>query len=155
MNKKKTSSIKIIAKNKRAFYDFLIEKKIEAGIELLGTEVKSLRIGKANLSEAFATIDKNEEVWLQNLNIPHYEFGNRNNHLETRRRKLLLHKKEIQQLSHSLKAKGLTLVPLALYFKGSLVKIEMGLGKGKKLFDKRQDQAKKDVQRKLQQGKYE
>ena len=155
MNKKKTSGVKIIAKNKRAFYDFAIEKKIEAGLELVGTEVKSLRTGKANIAESFATIDKNDEAWLQNLNIPHYEFGNRNNHLETRRRKLLLHKKEIQQLSHAIKAKGLTLIPLSLYFKGSLVKMEIGLGKGKKLFDKRQDQAKKDVQRKLQQGKYE
>lgn len=154
MNQKK-SGIKIIAKNKRAFFDFLIEKKIEAGIELFGTEVKSLRNGKANVSEAFATIDKNDEAWLQNLNIPHYEFGNRNNHLETRRRKLLLKKKEIEQLSHAIKAKGLTLVPISLYFKGSLVKVEIGLGKGKKLFDKREDQAKKDVQRKLQQGKYE
>ncbi len=152
---KKTSGIKIIAKNKRAFYDFQIEKKFEAGLELMGTEVKSLRAGKAKLSESFATIDKNLEAWLQNLNIPHYEFGNRNNHLETRRRKLLLHKKEIQQLEHAMKAKGLTLVPISLYCKGSLVKIEMGLGKGKKHFDKRQDQAKKDVQRKLQQGKYE
>lgn len=153
MNKGK--GIKIIAKNKRAFHDFHIQERIEAGLSLKGTEVKTLRLGKASLAEAFIVIDKNQEAWVNNLNIPQYQFGNINNHKETRKRKLLLHKKEIENLNHAVKAKGQTIVPISLYFRGSNVKLEIALAKGKKLYDKRQDQAKKDVERKLKQGRYE
>jgi len=145
---------KIIAKNKRASYDFFLEEKFEAGLSLLGTEVKSLRAGKVSIAEAWINIDKNEEAWIQNMTIPHYEFGNINNHDETRKRKLLLNKKEITKLQDQAKAQKLTIVPTIIYFKNSLVKIEIALGRGKKLHDKRQDQAKKDVERKLKQRDY-
>jgi len=151
----KPAGIKIILKNKRAFFDFLVSEKWEAGISLKGTEVKSLRSGKGQMTESFVTIDSNQEVWVHNLRIPHYEFGNINNHGELRKRKLLLHAKEIKKLKHAIQAKGFSLIPLKLYFKSSLVKLEIGLGKGKQAHDKRQDQAKKDVQRKLQRGQYD
>lgn len=147
--------IKIIAKNKRAGYDFFLEEKFEAGMVLQGTEVKSLRQGHCKLSEAFCTIDKNNEVWINNLNIPQYEFGNIANHPETRKRKLLLSAKEIQRIEKELKLKNLTLIPTKIYFKKSYVKLELALAKGKKLFDKRESTKKKDVERKLQQGKYD
>ena len=147
--------MKIIAKNKRASYDYLLKEKFEAGLMLKGTEVKSLRLGKATIAESYITVDKNEEVWAYNINIPQYEFGNINNHDETRKRKLLLNKKEIEIIKHQMKAGGMTIIPTILYFKHSLVKLEIALGKGKKLHDKRNDQAKKDVQRKIQRGIYE
>ena len=147
--------MKIIAKNKRASYDYFLKEKFEAGLLLKGTEVKSLRLGKATIAEAYIQIDRNEEVWAYNINIPQYEFGNINNHEESRKRKLLLNKKEISELLHQMKAGGMTIVPTILYFKNSLVKIEIALGKGKKQHDKRQDQAKKDVQRKIQRGIYD
>lgn len=147
--------MKIIAKNKRASYDYFLKEKFEAGLLLKGTEVKSLRSGKATIAEAYIQIDRNQEVWAYNINIPQYEFGNINNHEETRKRKLLLNKKEIEILIHQMKAGGMTIVPTILYFKHSLVKIEIALGKGKKQHDKRQDQAKKDVQRKIQRGIYD
>tara|TARA_B100000886_G_C20405146_1_gene484401 strand:- start:612 stop:1055 length:444 start_codon:yes stop_codon:yes gene_type:complete len=147
--------MKIIAKNKRASYDYQLKEKVEAGVILVGTEVKSLRLGKATIAESYITIDKNDEVWAYNINIPQYEFGNINNHDETRRRKLLLHQKEIQNLKHQMQAGGMTIVPTILYFKNSRVKIELALGKGKKLHDKRNDQAKKDIQRKIRRGIYE
>lgn len=149
------SGIKVIAKNKRASYDFALDKKYEAGVSLKGTEVKSLRAGKCIIAESFVTIDNNEECWIYNLNIPHYEFGNITNHEETRKRKLLLNKKEIVEMKKNMAIKGLTIVPTMIYFKGSYVKIEIALGKGKKLFDKRQDNAKKDVERKLRSKNYE
>ena len=147
--------MKIIAKNKRASYDYLLKEKFEAGLMLKGTEVKSLRLGKATIAESYITVDKNEEVWAYNINIPQYEFGNINNHEETRKRKLLLNKKEIEIIKHQMKAGGMTIIPTILYFKHSLVKLEIALGKGKKLHDKRNDQAKKDVNRKIQRGIYE
>ena len=147
--------IKIIAKNKRASYDFFLEDKFEAGAVLQGTEVKSLREGKCTMTDAFCTIDKKNEAWINNLTIPHYEFGNRQNHEETRKRKLLLHSKEIETISKSMATKSLTLVPTKIYFKGSKVKIEIALAKGKKLFDKRESKKEKEVERKLRQGKYE
>ena len=147
--------IKIISKNQRAGYDYFIEDKYECGVALVGTEVKSLRLGKAIINEAFVTIDSAGEVWLQNATIPHYEFGNINNHPETRKRKLLLKREEIQQITKKMAVKGYTLIPLALYFKDSLVKCEIALAKGKKAFDKRDTAAKKDVERKLRQGHYE
>jgi SsrA-binding protein len=147
--------IKIICKNQRASYDFHIEDKYECGIALVGTEVKSLRLGKAMINEAFVIIDNSGEVWLQNSTIPHYEFGNINNHPETRKRKLLLNREEIHQIEKKVATKGLTIIPLALYFKDSLVKCEIALAKGKKLFDKRDTAAKKDVERKLRQGQFD
>jgi SsrA-binding protein len=147
--------IKIICKNQRAGYDFYIEDKYECGIALQGTEVKSLRLGKGMINEAFVTIDSNGEAWLQNSTIPHYEFGNINNHPETRKRKLLLKREEIHQIEKKMATKGFTIIPLALYFKDSLVKWEIALAKGKKLFDKRDTTAKKDAERKLRQGQYE
>lgn len=147
--------IKIIAKHKKAFFDYHIEETYEAGLVLKGTEVKSLRAGKVSLSEAYAMIDSHGEAWVYNLKIPQYAFGNINNHQEDRKRKLLLKKEEIATISHELSAARLSLIPLKIYFKDSLVKIELGLGKGKKLHDKRHDQAKKDIERKLQQKNYE
>jgi len=147
--------IKIIAKNKRASFDYALEERIEAGIELQGTEVKSLRAGKVSITEAYITIDKHGEAWAYNIIIGQYDFGNRFNHEENRKRKLLMHKKQIEDLGHDMKAGGYTIVPTAIYFKGSRVKLEIALGKGKKLHDKRQDQAKKDVERKLKQRNFD
>ncbi len=147
--------IKIICKNQRAAYDYFLEEKYECGVSLMGTEVKSLRQGKGIINEAFVTIDSKGEVWLQNATIPHYEFGNINNHSETRKRKLLLKREEIQQISKKMTTKGYTVIPLALYFKDSLVKCEIALAKGKKLFDKRDTTAKRDVERKIRQGQFD
>jgi SsrA-binding protein len=147
--------IKVITKNKRAGYDFFLEEKYEAGMALVGTEVKSLRAGKCVMIDAYCDIDKNNEAWVYNLMIPHYEFGNRQNHIESRKRKLLLNKKEIENIAKAMKTKGQTIVPTMIYFKGSKVKLEIALAKGKKLFDKRESKKEKEVERKLRQGKYE
>ncbi len=147
--------VKIICKNQRAGYDYFLEEKYECGMVLQGTEVKSLRLGKATVNEAYVIIDSQGEAWLQNATIPHYDFGNINNHPETRKRKLLLKREQIQQIEKKMATKGYTLIPLALYFKDSLVKCEIALAKGKKLFDKRDTAAKKDVERKLRQGHFE
>lgn len=147
--------IKIICKNQRAGYDYFLEEKYECGVALAGTEVKSLRNGKGKIDEAYVAIDSQGEIWLQNATIPHYEFGNINNHPETRKRKLLLKREEITQIEKKMATKGYTVIPLALYFKDSLVKCEIALAKGKKLFDKRDTAAKKDVERKLRQGQFE
>ena len=144
--------IKIISKNKRAGFDFFLEDKYECGLALLGTEVKSLRQGKAIINEAFVTIDSKGEAWLQNATIPHYDFGNINNHSETRKRKLLLKKQEIEHIQKKMAMKGYTLIPLSLYFKDSLAKCEIALAKGKKLYDKRESSAQKDTERKLRKG---
>jgi SsrA-binding protein len=149
------AGIKIITKNKRASYDFALSDTFEAGMALKGTEVKSLRAGKVKINESYISVDKKGEVWIHNMMISHYEFGTYANHDETRKRKLLLNRKEIEELDRGIKQKGLTIVPTKLYFKGSLVKIEIALAKGKKLYDKREDKAKKDVERKLRQGKYD
>ncbi len=146
------NEMKIIARNKRASFDYELLEKVEAGLVLKGTEVKSLRTGKVTLSEAYVMIDQDQEAWLCQLTIPHYEQGNQFNHEEQRRRKLLLHKKQIETLNRGLALKGLSAIPLAIYFKGGLCKVEIALGKGKRSFDKRQDKMKKDVDRKLQQG---
>ena len=122
---------------------------------LLGKEVKSMRQGKGIINDADVVIDSQGEAWLQNATIPHYDFGNINNHSETRKRKLLLKREEIHQIEKKMATKGYTLIPLALYFKDSLVKCEIALAKGKKLFDKRDTAAKKDVERKLRQGQFD
>jgi len=139
---------KLIAKNPTAYHNYNIENKIEAGIVLSGTEIKSIRNGKANLKDCYAYI-KNSEVFICGMHISPYEHGNIFNKDPLRDRKLLLHKKEIQKLIGLTKQQGYTLVPICLYFKGSHVKIELGIGKGKKLYDKRQDLAKKDALRQI------
>lgn len=145
---------KIIAKNKRAKFDYQLLELYEAGMVLVGTEVKSLRDGKVSIGEAHITIDKSGEVWANNIKIPEYKFGNQFNHEENRKRKLLLHEKEIEEIAHRAKAERLTIVPTIIYFKGSRVKLEIALAKGKKLHDKRADQQKKDVEKKLRRGDY-
>jgi len=146
--------VKIIAKNKRASYDFFLDEKFEAGLVLKGTEVKTLRLGKVSIAESYISIDDGMEAWIHNITIPHYNFGNINNHDETRKRKLLLNKLEIERMYHQMKAARLTIVATKIYFKDSKIKIEIALARGKKQHDKRQDQAKKDVQKKLQRGDY-
>lgn len=147
--------IKIIAKNKRAGFDYFLLEKFEAGIALKGTEVKVLRDGKVNLNEAYVNIDGNGEVMAYNVLIPHYAFGNIHNHDEQRVKKLLLNKKEISHIYHEMKAKSLTLVVTMIYFKDSNVKLEIALARGKKLHDKRDTEAKRDVERNLRRGNFE
>lgn len=137
---------KLIANNKKAYHDYFIEDKYEAGISLAGTEVKSLRMGRCSVKEAFIRIEKGE-VYVYNMHIAAYEKGNIFNKDPLRIRKLLLHRYEINKIEAKLKEKGLTLVPLKVYFKDSLVKVEIGMARGKKLYDKRQDIAKKDQRR--------
>ena len=139
-------SKKIIANNKKAFYDYFIEDKYEAGIDLVGTEVKSLRMGKCSIKEAFVRIQKGE-VFIYGMHISPYEKGNIFNRDPLRARKLLLHRYEIRKIEGQIAQKGYTLVPLNVYLKGSLMKVEIGLAKGKKQYDKRQDIAKKDQRR--------
>ena len=139
-------SKKIIANNKKAFYDYFIEDKYEAGIELVGTEVKSLRMGKCSIKEAFVRIQKGE-VFIYGMHISPYEKGNIFNRDPLRARKLLLHRYEIRKIEGQIAQKGYTLVPLNVYLKGSLMKVEIGLAMGKKQYDKRQDIAKKDQRR--------
>lgn len=144
------SDNKLIAKNPTAFHNYTIENKLEAGIVLSGTEIKSIRIGKANLKDSYALI-KNNEIYIVGLHISPYEHGNIFNKDPLRDRKLLLNRREINKLIVMTKQKGYSLVPLNMYFKGSLVKIELGVGKGKKLYDKREDIAKKDAERRMRQ----
>ena len=136
-------SVKIIANNKKAWHDYFIEDKIEAGIELVGTEVKSIRQGHCSIKEAFIRIDKNNEVMIYGMHISPYERGNIFNKDPLRVRKLLLHKYEIRKLIGKIDQKGYALVPLQVYFKGSKIKVQIALAKGKKLYDKRQDIAQK------------
>jgi SsrA-binding protein len=143
---KEQSEEKNIIVNRKARHEYSIIQTWEAGIVLVGTEVKSLRQGKANLVDGYAKIDK-AEAWLMNLHISEYIQGNINNHEPKRQRKLLLNKSEIKKLTDKLKDKGLTLIPLRLYFKKGKVKVELALAKGKKAYDKRKDIAKRDFQR--------
>lgn len=139
-------SKKLIANNKKARFDYFIEDTYEAGISLHGTEVKSLRMGKCSIKEAFIRIEDGE-VFLYHMHISPYEKGNIFNKDPLRVRKLLLHRHEIYKLEGQIRQKGYTIVPLNVYFKGSYVKVEIGLARGKKLYDKRQDLAKKDQRR--------
>lgn len=139
-------SIKLIANNKKAHFDYFIEQTYEAGISLHGTEVKSLRMGKCSVKEAFIRIE-NGEVFIYGMHISPYEKGNIFNKDPLRVRKLLLHDYEIHKMAGQVQAVGYTIVPLRVYFKGSLVKVEIGLARGKKIYDKRQDIAKKDQRR--------
>ena len=142
-------SFKLIANNKKAYHDFFIDDKYETGIELFGTEVKSIRMGKCSIKESFVRIEKGE-VYIYGMHINPYEKGNIFNKDPLRVRKLLLHKTEINKLAAKIAEKGYTLVPLQVYFKGSLVKVEIGLARGKKLYDKRDDIAKKDQRREVE-----
>ena len=142
-------SFKRVANNKKAYHDFFIDDKYETGIELFGTEVKSIRMGKCSIKESFVRIEKGE-VYIYGMHINPYEKGNIFNKDPLRVRKLLLHKTEINKLAAKIAEKGYTLVPLQVYFKGSLVKVEIGLARGKKLYDKRDDIAKKDQRREVE-----
>ena len=142
----KESSTKLIANNKKAYHDFFIDEKYEAGIALHGTEVKSMRMGKCSIKESFIRIE-NGEVFVYGMHISPYEKGNLFNKDPLRVKKLLLHKYEINKLQGKVAEKGYTLVPLQVYFKEGRAKVEIGLARGKKLYDKRQDIAKKDQRR--------
>ncbi len=142
-------AFKLVANNKKAYHDYFIDEKIECGIELFGTEVKSIRMGHCSIKEAFVRIEKGE-VYVHGMHINPYEKGNIFNKDPLRSRKLLLHRSEIDKLEGKIREKGFTLVPLQVYFKGSLVKVEIGLARGKKLYDKRADLAKKDAKREVE-----
>lgn len=144
-------SVKIIAQNKKAFHDYFIEEKYEAGIELCGTEVKSLREGRVNLKDSWCNI-VDGEIFVNSMHISPYERGNIFNRDPLRVRKLLMHKREINKLFGLTKQDGYALIPLSLYFKGSRVKVEIGLCKGKKLYDKRDDMAKKAAKRDIERA---
>lgn len=138
----------ILAKNKKAFHDYFIEEKLEAGIELVGTEVKSVKAGKISIKESFVRIIRNE-IFIMNMHITPYEFGNINNVSESRVRKLLLSRREINKWGAKIKEQGYTIVPLSVYTKQRLVKVEIALAKGKKLHDKRETLKRKDIDRNL------
>lgn len=142
-------NFKLVANNKKAYHDYFIDEKFECGIELFGTEVKSLRMGKCSIKEAFIRIEKGE-VFAYGMHVNPYEKGNIFNKDPLRTKKLLLHRSEIDKLEGKIREKGYTLVPLQVYFKGSLAKMEIGLARGKKLYDKRQDIAKKDQKREVE-----
>ncbi len=146
----KNDTNKVIATNSKAFHDYFIDSKIECGIELAGTEVKSIRDGKVNMKDSYASI-KNAELFIHSLHISPYEKGNIFNKDPLRTRKLLVHKNEILKLIGLVKQKGVTLVPLSLYWDRNHVKVELGIARGKKLYDKRQDIAKKEAERRIAQ----
>jgi len=139
----------LIARNKKAYHDYHVLDEIEAGIVLLGTEVKAIREHRVNLKDSFARV-QGGEVWLENCHIGAYKHGNRENHAPRRRRKLLLHRREINKILGKAKQKGLTLVPLALYFKNGKAKVRLALARGKKTYDKREAKRKKIVEREIQ-----
>ena len=141
--------IKVISKNKKAYHNYQIGDTFEAGIALVGTEVKALRAAKINLGEGGVDISNQEEAWLKDVHIGHYSHGNRQNHDETRPRRLLLKKYEIKRLARKLNEQGFALVPTKVYFKRSYIKVEIGLGKGKKLHDKRESSKAKDANREM------
>lgn len=141
--------IKIISKNRKAFHDYQIEDTIEAGISLVGTEVKSLREAKVNLSDGWVDITSSQEAILKEVHIGIYSHGNRQNHEERRWRRLLLSKMEIDRLRRKVEEKGMSVVPLKIYFKRKYIKVELGIGKGKKQFDKRQASKEKDAKKEM------
>ncbi|MGD0884568.1 MAG: SsrA-binding protein SmpB [Thermodesulfovibrionales bacterium] len=143
--------MKIISQNKKAYHDYAIEETVEAGIQLLGTEVKSLREGKANLKDSYVLI-KNEEVFLFNCHISPYSHGNIMNHEPLRTRKLLLKRKEIERMRGKAQQKGYTMIPLKIYFKGSFAKVEIGLAKGKKLYEKRETIKEREAKRTIERA---
>lgn len=157
MAAKKTShqggdGTKLIVSNRRARHNYHLDDRFEAGLVLQGTEVKSLRGGKGSLAEAWVKIDNNGEAWLMQAHIPEYAFGNRNNHDPVRPRKLLLHRRQIDQLQHQVAAKGVTLVPTRLYFRDGRAKLEFAVGRGKNVADKRQTAKARDAQREIERA---
>ena len=142
------TGVKIVAKNSKAFHEYFVEERFEAGIELFGTEVKSIRLGTLNLKDAWCSV-KDGELWVRQMHISPYEKGNIFNKDPMRPRKLLMHRKEIMHLLGKVKQDGYSLIPLSVYFRGPLVKLEIGLCKGKKLYDKRESAAKRDAQRQM------
>ena len=151
MAEKNEPAIKVVAENRKARFNYAIEDTIEAGIALTGTEVKSLRAGRASLVDGFAQVSDGE-VWLHNVHIPEYTLGTWTNHTPTRTRKLLLHRGEIERLVRKTTEQGLTLVPLSLYFKDGKVKVELAVARGKRTYDKRQDLAKRDATREVERA---
>jgi SsrA-binding protein len=145
-------AIKNIATNRRAYHDYFIGDSVEAGIVLSGTEIKSIRAGQVNMSDAYVKPDARGELWLENMHIARYTPGSYMSHEPLRRRKLLLHKKEIRNLSAKITQKGYTLVPTRLYLKDSRAKLEIALARGKKLFNKKEDISKRDTERELQRS---
>jgi len=145
------NSQKVIATNKKAFHDYHITEKYQAGIVLTGTEIKSIRSGKVNLKDSFAKIE-GREIWLYKTHIGKYEMGNIYNHEPERKRKLLLKKEEITKLENKIKGTGQTLVPLKLYLSKGWAKVEIGIAKGKRLYDKREDMAKKSAKREMERA---
>jgi len=143
---KSTEKEKVIATNREAYHNYFILETYEAGIQLTGTEVKSARAGKVTLKDGYVQV-ADGEAWLLNVHISPYTHGNRQNHEPDRDRRLLLHKKEIERLFSKIREKGLTLVPTRFYFKGNLIKCEIGLARGKKLYDKRESEARRDQDR--------
>ena len=143
---------KLIAQNKKARHDYQIGDVVEAGLVLTGTEVKTLRLGRATIGEAYATVDEGGEAWLINANIPEYEFGTWRNHSARRTRKLLLHRREIDKLAGQLKDSGRTLIPLALYFQDGYAKVEIAVATGEKDWDKRRDIADRDAKREAERA---
>lgn len=146
-----TTDLRAVCQNKKAFHDYSIEETVEAGIQLAGTEVKSLRDGKANLKDSYVLI-KNSEVFLFNCHISPYSHGNIMNHEPLRTRKLLLHRKEIERIRGKALQKGYTLVPLKIYFKGSFAKVEIGLAKGKRLYEKRETIKEREAKRTIERA---
>src|SRR5437870_13654750 len=149
--KDEDEGIKLICRNKRAFHEYVISDRLECGIVLTGTEVKSLRDGTGNLDDAYAKVDKGE-VWLLGSDIPEYAMGNRLNHKPKRPRKLLLHRREIGKFAGKASERGYTLVPLRMYFKGGRAKVEIAVARGKQHHDKRQDQKKAEAQREIRRA---
>ena len=143
---------KTLAKNRRARFEYEIQKTMEVGIALQGTEVKSIRAGQINLAESYCRVDDNLQIYLMNAHISQYDFGNRHNHDPLRPKCLLLHRSEIRRLYGQVKEQGLTLIPLKIYLKGGIIKMELALGRGKKLYDKRQSLKKQDAQRDVERA---
>ena len=146
---KASEGIKILAVNKKARFNYSIEESFECGVALVGTEVKSIKEGRFSFADSYAQVE-NDELWLRDLHVTPYAFGNRNNHDPLRKRKLLVHRKEIKRLKRITDEKGLTLVPLKFYLSRGYVKCELGIARGKKLFDKRDDIRKRDQKRELE-----
>jgi len=142
---------RLLASNRKAYHEYHIEETVEAGIALTGTEAKSARAGRINLADAHARVERGE-VWLYNMHIAPYEHGNRWNHEPTRRRKLLLHRREIDYLAGRVRQRGYTLIPLRVYLKGPWIKVELGVARGKKQYDKRRDMAEREARRRIQRA---
>jgi len=143
--------IKVVTSNRKAYYNYIIEEKYEAGLELVGSEVKSIRQGKVSIQEAYAAVEGNS-IWVYSMRINPYEQASFEKHDPDRKKRLLMHKREIRKLRIKTQERGFTLIPLKLYFKNNLAKLEIGLGRGKKLFDKRESIRKKDDDRRMQRS---